>query len=216
MAKITKRAVDELRSAGTPSTVRDEELRGFGCRLNRDASVSYFVEYRPGRGRTFPVCRVVIGRHGAMTPEEARQQAKLLLAGVARGDDPAARRRASKSEPTVGDLLQETLERHWRPKRKTSTVVSFEQIIAGRLLPRFGSIRVTQLRRADIRRWHAELSHVPVRANRALAVLRKALSLAVADEIIVTNPAKGIAPHPEKGRDRVPTDHELRAIWTAL
>jgi hypothetical protein len=163
VAKITKRGVDELRSKGIPTTVRDDELRGFGCRLNRNASVSYFVEYRPGRGRAFPVCRVVIGRHGAMTPDEARQQAKLLLAGVAKGDDPAAQRRAAKSEPTVGDLLHEALGRHWRPKRKPSTVVSFEQIIAGRLLPRFGSTRVTQLRRADIRRWHADLSHVPVR-----------------------------------------------------
>lgn len=215
MARITKRTVDELQQAGDPRTLRDQELRGFGCRLNRDGSVSYFIEYRAGRGRAFPVRRIVIGRHGALTPEEARREAKLLLAGVARGNDPAAQRRAAKIEPTVGELLHDALQKHWRPKRKPSTVASFEQIISGRLIPRFGSIRVTELRRSDVRRWHAELSHIPIRANRSLAVLRKTLSLAVADELISTNPAKGITPHPERARDRVPSDDELRAIWIA-
>ena len=215
MPKITKRAVDELQQAGFLRTLRDEELRGFGCRLNRDGSLSYLVEYRAGRGRAFPVRRMVIGRHGALTPDEARRQAKMLLAAVARGGDPAAQRNAAKAESTVRELLQHALERHWRPKRKLSTVVSFEQIVNGRLIPSFGEVRVTQLRRSEIRRWHAELSHIPIRANRALAVLRKALSLAVEDELITTNPAKGIIPHPEKARSRVPSDGELRAIWAA-
>lgn len=195
--------------------MRDSELSGFACRLNRDGSVSYLIEYRAGRGRAFPVRRLVIGRHGPLTPEEARRHAKLLLADVARGGDPAAERGAKKRELTVGELLHDTLQKHWRPKRKPSTVRSFEDIIAGRLLPRFGSVRLAELRRSDVRRWHSELGHVPVRANRALAVLRKALSIAVADELISANPAKGVSPHPEQGRDRVPSDDELRGVWAA-
>jgi integrase len=138
-----------------------------------------------------------------------------LLAEVAVGGDPAADRAAAKKEPTVADLLTDTLERHWRPKRKASTVISFEHIITSRLIPRFGKTRVIDLRRSEIRRWHAELRDTPVRANRSLAVLRKALSVAVADEVITINPAKGIAAHPELPRDRVPSDAEVRAVWRA-
>jgi integrase len=215
MARITKRSIDALLAARKPGIIRDDELRGFGCRVNKDGSASYFVEYRAGRGRSFPVRRLVIGRHGPFAPEQARQRAKALLAEVAVGRDPAAKRVEAKKEPTLADILTETLERHWRPKRKASTVVSFAQIITGRLIPRFGQTRVIDLRRSEIRRWHAELRDTPVRANRCLAVLRKALSVAVADEVITVNPAKGIAPHPETPRDRVPSDAELRAVWRA-
>jgi integrase len=113
------------------------------------------------------------------------------------------------------ELLNESLARHWRPNRKPSTVTSFEQIIKGRLIPQFGALRISDLRRSDIRRWHSDLCQIPVRANRALAVLRKALSIAVADELIATNPAMGVAPHPERPRDRYPNNSEIRAIWAA-
>jgi hypothetical protein len=148
VARITKRSIDALLSAEEPAIIRDDELRGFGCRVNKDGSASYFVEYRAGRGRGFPVRRLVIGRHGPFAPEQAHQRAKALLAEVAVGGDPAAERANAKKEPMVADLLTETLERHWRPKRKVSTVVSFEQIIAGRLIPRFGKTRVIDLRRS--------------------------------------------------------------------
>ena len=49
-----------------------------------------------------------------------------------------------------------------------------------------------------------------------MAILRKALNLAVGDELIKDNPASGIQPHPERRRDRVPTDDELAAVLDAL
>jgi integrase len=84
------------------------------------------------------------------------------------------------------------------------------------LIPEFGSKRLSELKRTDVRLWHAKQTHRPRQANLDLAILRKALSLAVADELIGDNPAKGITPHPEKARDRVPTDDELRAVWSAI
>jgi hypothetical protein len=65
MAKITKRAVDMLID-GSPGVIRDEDLKGFGARLNGDGSVSYLAEYRGGRGGGFPVRRIVLGKHGPL------------------------------------------------------------------------------------------------------------------------------------------------------
>jgi integrase len=62
------------------------------------------------------------------------------------------------------------------------------------------------------------MSNTPVEANRALACLRKLLSLASDDwELLEQNPARGISPFPEQKRERVPTDEELRKLgaWLA-
>ncbi len=61
MPKISKRSIDELIASGVPGDViRDDDVKGFSARLNEDRSVSYRVEYRAGRGRGFPVRRVVL------------------------------------------------------------------------------------------------------------------------------------------------------------
>ena len=48
-----------------------------------------------------------------------------------------------------------------------------------------------------------------------MAILHKALELAIGDGLIKENPATGIQPHPERRRDRVPTDDELAAVLGA-
>src|SRR5215213_1951892 len=117
MPKITKRLVDGLGEADTGRVVRDEELTGFAVRRNVDGSRTYLVEYRAGRGRGFPTRRISIGRHGALTPDEARIQAKQILSRVAQGGDPAADRAARRRDPTVEYILTLALEQHWKPKR---------------------------------------------------------------------------------------------------
>jgi integrase len=214
--KITKRLVDGMGPDDVGRIVRDDELTGFAVRRNADGSKTYLVEYRAGRGRGFPTRRLSIGKHGALTPDEARQEAKRILARVAGGEDPAADRTSRKKEPTVEDILLTALEQHWKPKRKASTAKAFEEMIERTLIPEFGTTRLSDLTRAQIRGWHAKQTHRPRQANLDLAILRKALNLAVADDLISENPARGVTPHPEKSRDRVPSDGELRALWAAI
>jgi len=216
MPKITKRFVDGLSAADAGRIVRDDDLAGFAIRRNNDGSLTYLVEYRAGRGRSFPTRRISLGRHGALTPDEARRAAKQMLARVAGGEDPAAERAGRRREPTVRDVLITALEQHWKPKRRASTAKVFEEMINRTLIPAFGAIRVTDLSRSQVRGWHAAQTHRPRASNHELAVLRKALSLAISDELIVDNPARGIPLHPEGSRDRIPSDEELRGIWIEL
>jgi integrase len=64
--------------------------------------------------------------------------------------------------------------------------------------------------------WHAGQTHRPRQANLDVAILRKAMAIALSDGLIKENPATGIVPHPERKRDRIPTDKETRAILDAI
>src|SRR5271169_5550374 len=112
MAKISKRTIDALIASGAPGVIRDDNVKGFQARLNANGSVSYLVEYRAGRGRGFPVRRIVLGKHGALTPDQARSLAKKTLASVLAGDDPAAERSNRRKEWAVADLLRHALATH--------------------------------------------------------------------------------------------------------
>ena len=139
-----------------------------------------------------------------------------MLARVLAGDDPAAERANRRREMTVADLLRHTLATHWRVKAKPSTIKNFASTIEHSLIPEFGVKRLSELTRSQIRGWHARQTHRPRQANLDLAFLRKALNLAVGDELIKENVASGIQPHPERSRDRIPSDQELAAVLDAL
>ena len=93
--KLTKRVVDALK-APEPSKVGvkvresflwDRELRGFGVQVMPSGLKSFVIQYRTPEGRPR---RVVIGRYGLMTVEEARTLAHEKLVAVSKGIDPVA------------------------------------------------------------------------------------------------------------------------------
>jgi hypothetical protein len=76
-ARLTKRAVERIRPEPKRDVVVwDQELRGFGVRGKPSGARSYLVQYRNAYGRSK---RLTIGKHGVLTPDQARRQAKKLL-----------------------------------------------------------------------------------------------------------------------------------------
>jgi hypothetical protein len=104
--KLTKRVVDALK-APEPSKVGvkvresfvwDRELRGFGVQVMPSGLKSFVIQYRTPEGRHR---RVVIGRYGLMTVEEARTLAHEQLVAVSKGVDPVAEAaKAAGSRPS--------------------------------------------------------------------------------------------------------------------
>jgi integrase len=174
---------------------------------------SYVAKYRLGPGRRAPVRRVTIGKHGKLTADAARERARKILADVVRGDDPAAERTRLRRELTVGELADRYIAEHVRLHNKPGTAVEFERLVTARIKPAFGSRRVSNLARSDVKAWHTALRGSPYAANRALAVLRKMFSLAVNEwELVDENPALGVKMFRETKRERFATDDDLARI----
>src|SRR6266571_2645111 len=102
MPKITKRVVDSAAAVkGKRLLLWDDELKGFGLLILPSGVKAYIANYRVG-GR---LQRQTIGRHGVLTPEQARDRARKILASVADGHDPVAEKREDdRAKMTVAEL----------------------------------------------------------------------------------------------------------------
>jgi integrase len=216
--RITKRAVDAAKPKAAEYFLWDGDLIGFGLRVLPSGAKTYVARYRLGPGRRAPVRRVTIGKHGKLAADQAREEARKHLADAVRGGDPAGERTRRRREMTVADLASRYVSEHLRPHNKPSTQIEFERLVNANIVPAFGTKRVGDLTRADVKAWHTAMHGSPYTGNRALAVLRKMFSLAVREwQLRADNPAQGIKPFPERRRERFATDAELAMIgrWLA-
>ncbi|MEL6644817.1 MAG: site-specific integrase [Pseudomonadota bacterium] len=215
MPKLTKRTVDAV----CPDPARDiflwdSELRGFGLRVKPSGTKSFLIQYRNGEGRTR---RCVLGRVGVLTPERARRLARVKLASVIEGKDPAEDRRTARKDLTIRDVcdwyLSEAgagriLGRNRRPI-KASTLAGDRSRIESHIKPLFGHRVVTHLKLADVEGLQADIaagkSACPRRAGRGghpaggagtagrcMTTLRSLLNHALRLGIIDRNPANGV------------------------
>ncbi len=123
---LTKRTVEGLEPTAKPWIAWDNKVTGFGVRIQPSGTKSFLVNYRAnGGGRHAANKRVVIGRFGRITPDQARRQAQELLGRVAAGGDPAAERARARGLPTLQAAFEEYLEAN--PSRAPVTVKIYRQ-----------------------------------------------------------------------------------------
>ena len=125
---LNKRAVESLKPADKPFIAWDDKLTGFGLRVQPSGVRSYIVNYRAGAGgRKAANRRLVIGRHGRVTSEQARRIAHETLGRVAAGEDPAEGRTRSRTMPTLREAYEEFLA--VGPERKESTREAYRRTV---------------------------------------------------------------------------------------
>ncbi len=216
--KISKRTVDAMKPAASPVVLWDSELVGFGLKVTPAGRKTYIFKYRVGGGRSGRGREPVIGVHGPMTPDRAREIALRWAALVAEGGDPASDREAVRKAPTVSEVLDRYLAEHVARKNKASTERNARQIIDKIVKPELGRLKIADVTRADVERLHAKLSGAPYRANRILALLSKVFELAErwGHRPNHSNPARGVDRYPEKARERFLSPGEFGALGEAL
>jgi integrase len=215
MAKVTKRTVDAMKPApGCDQLLWDDELPGFGVRCRPSGGKSYFLKYRTQGGRQR---WLTLGAHGPLTPDRARAKALREKAAIGDGEDPSGERRRKRRESSVAEVADRYLAEHVAAHNKASTAAEARRIVETRIKPALGSIKITDLTRADIKEWHQTMSATPYEANRALAYCSRMLNLAATEwQLRGDNPCVGIKRFPERKRERYLADDELARIGEAL
>ena len=212
--RITKRALDALQPGEKDTFIWDDLLPGFGCRCRPSGRKYYLLKYRIGRKQRW----YSIGRHGQVTPDQARREARRLLDQVEGDQDPAAKRAASKtSVETMEDLGKLFLDQHVS-KLKPHTVDDYTRCIKIHINPALGRLKVDKVHSNDIATFHNKLRDRPYQANRCLAILSKMFSWAEKKGLRSdnTNPCRHVEKFKEKSRERYLSQAELERLGEVL
>jgi integrase len=213
--RISKSTVDSLFCPGGKDRdiVWDDKLKGFGVIVYPTGLKTYVAQYRKD-GRSH---RVVIGKHGRLTPDEARKEAKALLGDVEKGANPAFERRTKREAPTL-DKVAEGFLAYAFAKKKTGTARGYHNALRLHILPQLGTKRLTKITHADVESLHASMSERRPQANRTLAVFSAVWSWAARHRHVdaASNPTKGVEKYRETARERYLTNDELLRLSDAL
>jgi integrase len=198
----------------TEYMIWDGEIPGFGVRILPSGRRSYLVQYRVGT-RTR---RLSLGPHGLLTSEQARSLAQQALASVAGGGDPAEHRKARREAITVRELADRFDREHIALRVKESTAKEYRRNLRRFILPALGRLRVEEVTRADIARFHHSLRHIPYQANRNIEIVSKMFSLAELWGLRPdgSNPRRHLRKYPEAKRERFLRPTELRRLGEVL
>jgi integrase len=213
--RLTKRVVEAIKPvAGRDVIEWDSELHGFGVRV-WSRRRTYFVKYRTKEGRQR---RATIGVHGILTAEQARDEARHLLAQAALGEDPARSKRKAKGAPTVAALAERYLAEHARLHKTPSSLANDERLLKKRIIPALGHRKVFDIAREDVAKLHESLCDKRCEANRLRALLSTMFNLAEEWDLRPprTNPCRHVKKYVEKKRKRFLRMDELARLGTAI
>jgi integrase len=136
---------------------------------------------------------------------------------VKKGGDPAKDLSLRKAALTVAELCDKYLAEHVALRNKASTARDACRIVETRIRPALGGIKVADVKRADVIKWHNSMKAIPAEANRCLAYLSKMMTLASRDwNLRLDNPVSGVSRYPEVRRARFLSDEEFNRLGATL
>jgi integrase len=193
----------------------DDDIAGFGIRVREGGTRNWIFRYRIGKKQR----SLILGSATSVPLSVARKNASALEARVRLGEDPALDRQTAKLEAdnTFGVLAAQYLDARksqWRFKTHREIVRHLNKY--AKPLHR---IPITALSQRDIANLQNSLAKESgdVTANRLRASLTAFLGWVIREGIRLPegNVASYTNKREEKSRDRVLSDAELKAIWTA-
>jgi len=216
--KITQTVADDAIAGEKRLIISDTQIPGFRLVVTPTGRKSFYLRYRVGGGRGGTIREPKIGDWPALKADAARKIAGDWHAIIRQGGDPSLTRQEARQAPTMADLFARYMADHARPKKKASSVKEDERTIALYLEKEFGKQKVAEVTRAHVDKFHKGLAKTPYRANRCVALLSKAFSLA---EVWGwrengSNPVRHVSKFTEKKRKRYLSLKEFAALGEAL
>jgi integrase len=163
----------------------DSKLTGFILRVLPSGTMVYRCEYARGK-------RVTLGKVGVLTPAQARDRAREILADVVKGNNPANRRNKTYT-------LKEFIEKEYAPWRRVNRKRADEDIyrLKARFGSDFGNESLACISPLLLDRWRSKRVAAgikPITVNRDIAILKALLSKAEEWGIVETNPLAKFKP----------------------
>lgn len=242
---LTKRVVDAAEKKDKRYYLWDSELSGFGLRVETSGAKTFIVRYRAeGGGRSAAQRFVTVGRYGPLTPEQARRQAKIILGGVAKGEDPADERRAKRREMKISGLIDlyeeegcviQRGKRQGQPMKPLTKQLTLARL-RNHVVPLLGHKRVSEVNAGDIERFVRDVTagktsrdekigprkRIIVKggegaARKVVRDLSAVFSFAIRSEIVERNPCETAAVRKtDNQRERFLTLEEVTKLGAAL
>ena len=197
--KLTNKKIDQLIPDTKSYIVWDNEIRGFGVRVNLNSKKTFILKYRVGQGRSARVRKPVIGTYGVMKVDEARKIARKWLLEASEGNDP---KEVDKTSILLKDFCNVYLQQHANIKKKLSSVIEDKRLMRLHIIPNFGNICLKEITRSMITKHHQSMYQTPHGANRFLSLMSKMMNLAERWEYrpLNSNPCRHIERYKEEGR----------------
>jgi integrase len=193
----------------------DQTLPGFGLMVTGKGHRSYVVQYRiDGKSRRYTI-------NGGLAVDDARKQARAVLAEVAAGRDPVVDKRSRKLVETGKNTLKAVAENYLvREGDKLRTKIRRRQLLQRLVYPTLGALPINQIKRSGIHRLLDQIQDQcgDAMADGVLSLLRRIMNWHAARDDDFQSPiVRGMARRTPKQRerDRVLADDELRAVWHA-
>ncbi|MDE0280434.1 MAG: site-specific integrase [Gammaproteobacteria bacterium] len=209
---LTKRTVDRLSVRDRDMVFWDRDIPGFGVRVYPSGAKVYVVQTRAaGKSR-----RVTIGRHGEVSPDQARRDAVEAISALKSGRPVS---REEEVEPTVADLAERYLREYVAVFTKKTTGDQYRRILGKNILPVLGSLKVPAVEKDHILSFQYGLRDTPTTADRALDILKKMFGLAELWEMIPSggNPCRSVRRYRRDAKpERFLTSEELASLGRTL
>jgi integrase len=213
---LTARTIETIKPGKARREIPDAHMPGLYLVIQPSGARSWAVRYRHhGRPR-----KHTLGSFPAVDLKTARTFAGKALRAAAEGRDPGREKiqgRAAKAD-SVDTVVAQFLERHSNRHNRARTARLTQRLFELYVLPRWRTRMVHEITRRDVLDVLDRVVDAgkPVQANRVFSALRKMFNWAIARDIVAHSPCTGIRrPSPERSRDRVLSDAELRAVWLA-
>lgn len=213
--RLTARTVEAARPpASGRLELFDEGLPGFCIRITPNDRRTACVFYRIGSR----LRRATLGTLPPLTLADARQLAREALRDAALGQDPATVKREAREALTVANLVKEYIEAG-EGRRSAATNADYRRTLKSVVAASaMGPLAAQEVARGELRAFlEAIARRTPIRANRVLALVRAAFRWGLREELIERDPTAGLQRlRPERPRERVLADEEVKKLWEAM
>jgi integrase len=207
--RLTELLVKRQRPADAPYLIWDTKQAGLVLRVQPSGHRSWYCVYRHhARPRWHR-----LGNVDAIGLADARMLAAEIMLQAAKGLDPAAEKKAERSRGTFEELATRYVEEH--AKRHNKSWRQADALVRRHLIPKWGKLQAASISRSDVKAVMARIE-APVVANQTLSAASAVFTWAMKEELIASNPCRGVDRNPTKSRERVLADSEVPLFWKAF